>query len=540
MLVVLALGAGCDSPFRQKDYLGRVIPREQFQEIDTVDFAKQSRRAPVTIDEAIESITTDIVAPPPPPAVMEVSLADVRAAALQNNLDLQVELFNPAIAAEDITAEEAAFESVFFASARRSVVDSPTALGTEGTQSTFDSFDVGVNIPLRTGGSARVSLPFSELETNNPFALLNPSYDTALRFSISQPLLRNAGVNVNTHFIRVAQYQEQIVSARTKLEAIRILANADRAYWALYAARRELEVRQQQYELALAQLESAQRRVQAGDAAQIEVTRAQSGVAASLEGIIIAHTAVRRAQRDLKRIMNLPNLPIGGETELFTISEPNPLGLDLDAEELAAFAVTNRMEMLELELQLAIDASAIDFQRNQKLPLVVLDYTYSINGLGRSYRPAFDQIADRSFEDWSLGVTAEIPLGNELARARYHQAVLRRLQRLATREQRIAAIRQEVFDALDLLEQNWQRILAARQETILAAQTYEAERRQFELGLRTSTDVLDAATRLADAQSREIIALADYQISLVDIAFATGTLLGHSRVRFEPYSEPMR
>src|SRR5690606_24033968 len=120
MLVVLALGAGCDSPFRQKDYLGRVIPREQFQEIDTVDFAKQSRRAPVTIDEAIESITTDIVAPPPPPAVMEVSLADVRAAALQNNLDLQVELFNPAIAAEDITAEEAAFESVFFASARRS------------------------------------------------------------------------------------------------------------------------------------------------------------------------------------------------------------------------------------------------------------------------------------------------------------------------------------------------------------------------------------------------------------------------------------
>ena len=56
--------------------------------------------------------------------------------------------------------------------------------------------------------------------------------------------------------------------------------------------------------------------------------------------------------------------------------------------------------------------------------------------------------------------------------------------------------------------------------------------RQFEVGLRTSTEVLDAQSRLADAQSREVRALADYQISLVDIAFATGTLLGQSQVEF--------
>ena len=52
-------------------------------------------------------------------------------------------------------------------------------------------------------------------------------------------------------------------------------------------------------------------------------------------------------------------------------------------------------------------------------------------------------------------------------------------------------------------------------------------------GFRTSTDVLDAASRLADAQSREVRSLADYQIALIDIAFATGTLLGHSRIRFD-------
>ena len=84
------------------------------------------------------------------------------------------------------------------------------------------------------------------------------------------------------------------------------------------------------------------------------------------------------------------------------------------------------------------------------------------------------------------------------------------------------------------LHQNWQRILAARQETAAAGRTHEAERRQFELGTRNSTDVLDAAARLARAQSREVSALASYEIATVDIAFAMGTVLGEARVRWDP------
>jgi outer membrane protein TolC len=111
--------------------------------------------------------------------------------------------------------------------------------------------------------------------------------------------------------------------------------------------------------------------------------------------------------------------------------------------------------------------------------------------------------------------------------------VLDRLQRLATKSLRDAAIRQEVYDALDTLREDWQRILAARLATVLATRTYEAEVRQFDVGLRTSTDVLDASASLADARSQEVIALADYQISQIDIAFATGTLLGRERVRWD-------
>ena len=290
----------------------------------------------------------------------------------------------------------------------------------------------------------------------------------------------------------------------------------------------------QQYELAVEQLDQAQRKVDAGEVAEIEVIRAQSGVASRLEDIIVAETVLRQRQRDLKRVLNRDDLPMDSETELVLTTDPSPIYLDLDPVALGEYAIANRMEMLELELQLAIDASTIEFQKNAALPLVTLDYEYNMNGLDSSWGGANDQIRRSSFTGWNVGLNAEIPIGNEAAKSRVNQAILTRLQRLATKDQRRQAILQEVYNAVDLPNQEWQRILAARQAAILAGRTLEAERRQFEVGIRTSTDVLDAAARLADAQSSEVRALADYEIARVDIAFGTGTLLGHGRVNWTP------
>jgi len=69
---------------------------------------------------------------------------------------------------------------------------------------------------------------------------------------------------------------------------------------------------------------------------------------------------------------------------------------------------------------------------------------------------------------------------------------------------------------------------------VLSNRVYEAEKRQFEKGLRTSTDVLDAQTTLANAQLSELSALVEYQVSLVDLAYATGTLLGAAQIEWEP------
>jgi outer membrane protein TolC len=371
-----------------------------------------------------------------------------------------------------------------------------------------------------------------------PPGLFNPAYANTFVISISQPLLRDAGRWVNTHSIRIAAYSSQISEARAKLDVITVLAALDRVYWRLYAARRELEVRQQQYELAEAQLEQAQHLADLGQRAQVEVVRAEAGVAQQLEAIILAENSLRQRERDLKRVVNKAGLSMQTPTVLIPATEPDPVLYDLERPKLVRTALDSRMELLELQLQLLQDASNVDFSRNQTLPVAALDYSYNINATGTTRNDSLDLLLRNDFGDHRVGLQVVIPIGNEAAKSRLRQAIYTRRQRLATRADRERVIELEVLNAVDQVEANWQRILAARQTTVLNARVYEAEKRQFEQGQRTSTEVLDAQINFANAQSTEIQALAEYQIALVDLAYATGTLLGAARIHWEPIVPP--
>jgi outer membrane protein TolC len=469
---------------------------------------------------------------------IDLSLEDCRQSALEHNLDLKVAVVNPTIAAQQVTLEDAKFESAFTLSTAFLNTDVPTASELISGQATQFTLTPGVTIPLRTGGNITVSLPYERDENNNRFSTLNPSYSSDFQVSLSHQLLRGAGRRTNTASLRIASYNQQATEAQTNLEVIRQLAAVDRSYWRLFQSRRELEVTQQQWELAKDQEDRAQHRVDTGMSPQIEVTRAQAGVAARLQAIIVAQNNVLLQQRELKRIINLPGLTVDTKTMVVTSTPPDPVQYIFDSPRLEDQALTNRMEMLELELQLAADAAQIAFARNQMLPLLTLDYTYRVNGLGASTQDAFHMLNQKHFEDWEVGLTASVPLGNEAARSQLRSAILTRLQRLSSKESREQSIRQEVLNAIDALDAGWQNVLAARQSVILEDRTLKAEQRQFDLGGSTSTNVLDAATRLAAAQLSEARALADYQISQVDLAFATGTLLGASKVSWEPAPNP--
>ena len=262
------------------------------------------------------------------------------------------------------------------------------------------------------------------------------------------------------------------------------------------------------------------------------MVRAESGLAGRVEAVIVAQNAVLLSQRTLKALMNAEGLSVDSGQHVVTVSDPDPIAFELEGSALADAALAGRMEMLELELQLAREAATIAFQKNQALPLLAMNFTYRVNGLGGDIAESIRVASESNFEDWQLGLSAEVPLGNEQRKAAVERAVLSRLQRLASRDARAQAIRQEVLDAVDQIDSGWQRILAARQAVALNTRALRAEQRQFDVDRSTSTDVLDADTRLAEARLSEISAVVEYQIAQIDLAFATGTLLGASKVEW--------
>ena len=161
---------------------------------------------------------------------------------------------------------------------------------------------------------------------------------------------------------------------------------------------------------------------------------------------------------------------------------------------------------------------------------MTLDYLYRIQGTGSSFGDSAQGAANWDDWGWRLGFNVQVPLGNEAAEARLRRAILSRLQRLSTRSAREQVVKLEVLNALDNLDVSWRRIIAATQNVFMEEENFKAERGQYRLGMRTSTDVLIAEDAWADARISEISAVVDYQIAQIDLAFATGMLMGASKV----------
>lgn len=522
--LICLLVVGCGTPTLREDSKIEALTN-RLDTIATVQPADLSDSAPVSVEQAAKEVTEQIGEPNESIPMVELTLEQVRAATLANNLDLKIDLMDPAIAQRAVDVEQAKFEAAFFGSAAYSISETET-----GTSSTRNDYEAGVEAPLYSGGSITVGLPFGESDSD----VTDGVADAAVSVSFIQSLLKGGGTRINTHSIRIAGYQKHTVDAQTKQAAIHFLAEADVAYWRLYMACRELDVRREQYKLAQDQLDHAQRKVASGSSPKIEIVRSEAGLSRRIEAVINAETMVQDRQFDLLRIMNRKDMPLDVNMRIVTKTEPNPLGLEVNEAKLASVALANRMETIQLELQLAIDELDIELASNATLPDLAFNYSYAAQTQAGDAARALRDFGDKLSDEHSIGLSASIPLGNKAAKARLEWARLQQLQDQASYARLRQYIQQQVYDTARALNNSWRRILAAEKSVDAAYRDYKVEQSQFQLGVRTSTDVLDSATGLADAQLSRIRALAEYEIAQINLAQATGTLLGHSRIILEP------
>jgi outer membrane protein len=517
------LVAGCSALTLKEDPKVEVLT-SGLDTIDTVQPKDLSDSPPVSVEQATAEISEQISDPNESIPAIELTIEQVRAATLANNLDLKIDLIDPAIAQRAVDTERARFEATFYGAATYSASDTET-----GISSTSKDYEVGVEAPLHIGGSISVGLPFGESDSDDSDGVA----DAAVSVSFIQSLLRGGGTRINTHPIRIADYQKHAVDAQTKQTAIYLLAAADIAYWRLYMACRELDVRREQYKLAQDQLNHARLKVASGSSPKIEIVRAEAGLSSRIEALINAETTVQNRQLNLQRIMNQEDMPLNANIRIAPKTEPNPLGLDISEEKLVEVALGNRMETVRLELQLVIDELDVELAHNATLPDLSFNYSYLAQTNAGDTMHALGDFGDKTSDQHSVGLFASIPMGNRAAKARLERARLQQLQDQASYNRLRQMIQQEVYDTARALRNSWRRILAAEKSVDAAYRDYKVEQSQFQLGRSRSTDVLYSATGLAEAQLSRIRALAEYEIAQIYLAQATGTLLGYSRVILE-------
>ena len=107
---------GCGQFPGNEDFYEIKIPPEKLRQIETLELQEAK------VEENNRADANEV-----PPRELGLTLEQCRALTLENNLDLKVRLISPAIAAERVDEEQAAFEAIFSTNLIYSKTDTPTA-----------------------------------------------------------------------------------------------------------------------------------------------------------------------------------------------------------------------------------------------------------------------------------------------------------------------------------------------------------------------------------------------------------------------------
>ena len=493
------------------------------------------------------------------PDAVPLSLADALRAALENNLDIRVQRVNPAVAEQQIQLATAPFDPAINADyTHLEAEEEPSALGQPATVKR-DSASVTWSDRLMFGGVYEVGLAAERSDAPSSFSFYNPGYSSGITASFVLPLFRNFGTEVNRLDILIAESNLAVSQQELADRVNRTLQAVEDAYWNVAAAAKAREVALQSRGLAQELLELNRRKVEVGTLAPIEITQAEAGVAEREENVILAETARRDAEDQLRALMAIPQDDPRWSKPIAAV-EPVQLNYEeVDVRQRIERALSTRpeLEAARRGLQTAQLSELVAKKKTKpELNLVgsvnptgnnLIDVTVlpgldgipntvddvivpNTGGLGESLA----EIPDFTNYTWTLGAQFRYSIHNRAAKAQLAIAGLDRERAeldIASLEQSISV---EVRPAARGVVSGQERIAAARKNVELQERKLDAERKKFENGMSTSFEVLTFQNDLAAAQLSLIQAAIDYQRARVELERTTGTLLDARGMRFDP------
>ena len=479
------------------------------------------------------SLATSAAAETPPPALRELI-----AIGLENNLGLLIEKVNVGQQAQQIQIEQAEFDPEVQAQVSYEKNSTPyeSSSGFSGnSRADTASGQVGMGKKLSTGTELSVSLN-SEWVTDNDFSNdLDDRYRTALILSLTQPLLRNLGRDVNLTGVKLSRNNQRQASLSYLLKAQQYILQLEDAFWQLAGSEQVIRLRQDSLTLAQELLAANRKRFAAGVVAVTEIQEAETATAdreLSLSQAIQEHSL---QVEELSRLLNyqLPETyQLAGGGAFSELIKPQSLPAD---QTLYDQALKKRLELKINAFDIENARLQKNYQANQLQPQLDLNLQAGLNGLagedrqtipGSRYEGGWlDSASSLSEGDgyqWGVGLNFSIPLGNREARARYQISRMQLTRdRYARQDLELMVrneLRQQRINARRYLEQ----LGIAERFAQLAEKTLQQEQRRLDEGLSDTFRMIRFQDDMISAKIGRINAMIRYHLAVARMAYVRG------------------
>lgn len=458
---------------------------------------------------------------------VSLSLQECISLTLKSNINLQSQSISPKIQDASIMIAKGGLDPSFILSPSISKADEPslTMSGIEARSSSSQNFSVGITDPIFTGTRYSVSLSSNRSESNSNPQTLNPNYRSGIAFTVIQPLLEGFGTTINRASIIIAENNKTSSILRFKSQLIKTLSDSQSAYWELIYAIANLNAQQLALKQAQELLNINQKRRELGKASLSDILQAQAAVASREADVIAAEDYVRSSEDALKRITNIVQDESKWNKKIIPVDLPSYEEINVELDESIKEALSKRSEYLQAKLEIQNSDINIKVTSNQKLPILDLEGSFRLNGLGGNTGEPFSQIGKSEYPSWSTSLALRMPIGGKTGKGSLTKSRLEKEQKLLALKDLEQQIITEVRGTVRRLDTDKKRIEATMKAEEFAKQVLETETKKYELGLSTSYDLLQFQANLATATKNRLRAVIDYRKSVISYYQSVGITL---------------
>lgn len=348
---------------------------------------------------------------------LTLSLQDAVELALQNNLDIIVQRYNPWLADTSVLKAQAGgiggvppgalfagssanvpflnfdptLTSTFSIDDRNIPVNNPLTSGTGTGISALSrltihtsTFNTQYSQGFHTGTTFFTAWDNTRSSSSSLANLFNPSVQSSIFVGFQQQLLNGFGTKVNTRNIRIAKNNRKIADLAFSQQAITTITNTITAYWELVFARENVKVQQQAVTVAEKLYNDNKKQLEIGTMAPLDVTRAESELATDRQNLIVAQTVQLQQQQVLKNaISKNPLAPNVINLEIIPSDLPSrPEAIEAPSfEQAVSEAFAKRPDIQEQVINIQNGQIDLSATRNALLPTATLTAQYGTVGL---------------------------------------------------------------------------------------------------------------------------------------------------------------